>query len=332
MKAHVRVTYERTKATERVGRMKRRKTNLLIIINCSLACVLLLISGSLAAYTSLSNAKRTISTVGSNQLFSSNILLAYEKEEDIQGKAMSFSADGDSTFKVTVCNYAQENTGKYAAEDITYTITVSLMDQSGKNVTDQAVLSKYKWNDQTFLQSEKKTDTLPKNKKSEDVYSITVPTDYMKNYKIKITAESNMTGYRKLGRMIYFSEDIASSEWKIDYLNDEQEQKAYDLGCIHTRLTGSEYAELTLTWNTEHVQIDPWFREDIKKDNSVSVTDGSLTFIAGGDTGSNQYNITFYRTSPVHEDDSQVESWENIKSYIQLSSKKLTKSKTKTTK
>lgn len=312
--------------------MKRRKTNLLIIINCSLACVLLLISGSLAAYTSLSNAKRTISTVGSNQLFSSNILLAYEKEEDIQGKAMSFSADGNSTFKVTVCNYAQENTEKYAVEDITYTITVSLIDQSGKNVTDQTVLSEYKWNNQTFFQSENQTGTLLKNVKSEDIYSITVPTKYMKNYKIKITAEPNKTGYRNLGRMIYFSEDIASSEWRIDYLNDEQEQNAYDLGCIHTRLTGSEYAELTLTWDTKHVQIDPWFLEDIRKDTGVSETDNSLTFTAGGGTGMNQYNIVFYRTKPVHGDDSKEETWDDIKSYISLSSKKLTKLKTKTTK
>ena len=107
--------------------MKREKTNLLIIINCSLAVIFLLLAGSLAAYTSLSNAKRTISTVGSKQLFSSNILLEYEKEDDIQGDSMSFSKDGDSTFKVSVCNYSQDNLEKYASEDINYTIKVSLI-------------------------------------------------------------------------------------------------------------------------------------------------------------------------------------------------------------
>ena len=110
--------------------MKREKTNLLIIINCSLAVIFLLLAGSLAAYTSLSNAKRTISTVGSKQLFSSNILLEYEKEDDIQGDSMSFSKDGDSTFKVSVCNYSQDNLEKYASDDINYTIKVSLMDQN----------------------------------------------------------------------------------------------------------------------------------------------------------------------------------------------------------
>ena len=307
--------------------MKREKTNLLIIINCSLACMFLLIAGSLAAYTSLSNAKRTISTVGSKQLFSSNILLEYEKEDDIQSKFMSFSKDADSTFKVSVCNYAQDNPEKYASEDINYTIKVSLLDQNGKIVTDQKVLSQYKRDNTPFSELKDQKATLLSGKKSEHVYSITVPAEYMKGYKIKITAVPDKTGYRSLGRIISFSEDVSSSEWKIDYLNDELAQNAYDLGCINIRLTGSEYAVLTLTWDTDHVQIDPWFLEDIKK-STVYIESGnnSLTFKAGGDSGFNQYDITFYRTNPVHGDDSTPEKWDAIKSYITLTSEKIEES------
>lgn len=310
-------------------RMKKGKNNLLIIINCSLACLFLLIAGSLAAYTSLSNAKRTISTVGSRQLFSSNLLLEYEKEDDIQGYSMSFSKDGDSTFKVSVCNYSQDNLEKYASEDIDYTIKVSLMDQNGKEVTDQNVLSQYKWDNTPFSELKNDiTDCLLKGQKSQHIYSITVPAEYMKGYKIKIIAEPRKDGYRSLGRIISFSEDVSSSEWKIDYLNDEQEQKAYDLGCINTRLTGSEYAELTLTWDTAHVQIDPWFLEDIQKVTGVYIvhTENSLTFRVGGGSGFNQYDITFYRTNPVHGDDSTPEDWNAIKSYIILKSEKIEES------
>lgn len=315
--------------------MKRGKTNLLIIINCSLACMFLLIAGSLAAYTSLSNAKRTISTVGSKQLFSSNILLEYEHEGDIQSKFMSFSKDTDSTFNVSVCNYSQDNPLKYASEDITYTIKVSLLDQNGKEVTDQNVLSQYKWDNTPFSNLNNPTDTLSKEQKPEHIYSITVPAAYMKGYKIKIIAEPVSKRYRSLGRIISFSEDVASSEWKIDYLNDEQKQKAYDLGCINTRLTGSEYAKLTLTWDAAHVQIDPWFLEDIRA-TSVYIesesSDNSLTFKAGGDSGFNQYDITFYRTNPVHSNDSPPEDWNAIKSYIHLTSEKITESGRKTKK
>ena len=308
--------------------MKREKTNLLIIINCSLAVIFLLLAGSLAAYTSLSNAKRTISTVGSKQLFSSNILLEYEKEDDIQGDSMSFSKDGNSTFKVSVCNYSQDNLEKYASEDINYTIKVFLMDQNGKEVTDQNVLSQYKWDNTPFSELKNDiTDCLLKGQKLQHIYSITVPAEYMKGYKIKIIAEPQKNGYHSLGRIISFSEDVSSSEWKIDYLNDEQEQNAYDLGCINTRLTGSEYAKLTLTWDTTHVQIDPWFLEDIKKSNVyIESSDKSLTFKAGGDSGFNQYDITFYRTNPVHGDDSTPENWDAIKSYISLKSEKIEES------
>lgn len=314
--------------------MKRGKTNLLIIINCSLACMFLLIASSLAAYTSLSNAKRTISTVGSKQLFSSNVLLEYEKEDDIQSKFMSFSKDTNSIFNVSVCNYSQDNPGKYAPEDIKYTIKASLLDQNGKKVTDQDVLSQYKWDNTPFSDLKDPKDTLSSGKKSEHTYSITVPAEYMKGYKIKIIAEPVTTRYGKLGRIISFSEDVASSEWKIDYLNDEQAQEAYNLGCINTRLTGSEYAQLTLTWNTAHVQIDPWFLEDIKKSTNVYIrnTENSLTFMAGGNSGFNQYDITFYRTKPVHSNDSTPENWDAIKSYISLSSEKITESGRKTKK
>ena len=314
--------------------MKGRKTKLLIFINCSLACLFLLMTGSLAAYTSLGNAKRTISTVGSKQLFSSNILLKYAAENAIQGKSMSFSTDGTAVFKVSVCNYAQEDDGRYASEDIAYQITASLTDQNGNPVTDPIILSNYKWDDTPFSQLTMPIEgSLAGGKASKNIYSVTVPTADMKKYKIKITAVPESQQYKPLGRILYFSEDTVSSEWKITYLSDEQTQNAYDLGCIHVKLTGSEYARLTLTWDPDHVQIDPWFLEDIKKDTNAAVSkDGkSLTFIAGGDTGTNQYQIAFYRSTPVHGDDSKKETWDDVKSYISLSSEKLTKSKTKTT-
>ena len=314
--------------------MKGRKTKLLIIINCSLACLFLLMTGSLAAYTSLGNAKRTISTVGSKQLFSSNILLKYADENAIQGKSMSFSTDGTAVFKVSVCNYAQEDEGRYASEDIAYQITASLTDQNGTPVTDSAVLLNYKWDDTSFSKLTMPIEgSLTGGMASKNIYSVTVPAADMKKYKIKITAVPVSQQYKPLGRILYFSEDTVSSEWRITYLSDEQTQNAYDLGCIHVKLTGSEYARLTLTWEPDHVQIDPWFLEDIKNDTKAAAAvceDGkSLIFTAGGDTGTNQYHIAFYRTTPVHEDDSKKETWDDVKSYISLSSEKLAKSKTK---
>ena len=77
-------------------------------------------------------------------------MLEYDGESAVQGKSMSFSADGNAVFKVSVCNYAQGDDGKYASENITYNINVSLINQNGKTVTDPSVLSAYKWNGTSF--------------------------------------------------------------------------------------------------------------------------------------------------------------------------------------
>lgn len=308
--------------------MKKNKTNLIVIMNCVLACTFLLISGTLAAYTSLSNAKRTVSTVGSKQLFSSNILVDYDDEKDIQGKSMTFSSDvNENTFFVSVCNYAQGDKTKWASNDVHYSVNISLVDLNGNTVTEETVLSKYRWNKIVFSElSQPITGILSNETASEQMYTVTVPTEYMKDYRIRITADSSIPGYKRIGRVVSVAEEIATSEWKINYLNIEQQEAAYDLGCINTKLTGSEHVMLTLSWDYSHVEIDPWFLEDI----GVAAPNPeagwkSITFEVGGTDAEgnarpNQYSVTFYRTKAVRSDDNTPEDWDNIKSYIQLSS------------
>lgn len=318
--------------------MKKKATKTIIIINCILACVMLTIAGSLAAYTSLSNAKRVVSTVGSKQLFSSNMLMPYEsgKDEDIQKKSVSFSSDSkENTFVVSVCNYSQSDKTKWATEDTPYSMTVDLYDLKGNKVTDTDILSKYKWAKQqnssmspvTFAElSPSVKSTLPGGALSEDLYTVTVPADYMKDYRIKITADSGKNGYSPLGRIISVAEDVAQSKWKISFLGEEKKQEAYDLGCINTVLSGSEHAMLTLKWDPEHIEIDPWFIKDMGVTVSTDTDKWNyIEFKAGevdtdGNPGTNQYNIIFYRTKGVHSDDTPTETWDAIQNYIKLES------------
>lgn len=309
----------------------QKKNRIIIWINCILACVMLLAAGTLAAYTSLSNAKRTVSTVGSRQLFSSNILTEYDKETDIQRKSMPFSSDVDeNTFIISVCNYSQGDKTKWSTEDINYTVDVELDDLDGNKVTDEAVLSRYKWNNISFseLPASSLKATLSGKEVSEDLYKVTVPTEFMKLYRIKIKAVSDVSRYQPLGRVISVAEELTTSKWKLNFLNAEMQQNAYELGCINTVLTGSEHAILTLKWNAEHVEIDPWFLEDMGMTAASVETDGIwhyIKFEAGGVDGDdnpkpNQYNVIFYRTKAVHSDDNPVETRNDIKGYIELES------------
>ena len=201
-----------------------------------------------------------------------------------------------------------------------------MVDLNGNTVTGSAVLSKYKWNETAFSElSQPITGTLSNETASEQMYTVTVPTEYMKDYRIRITADSHIAGYKCIGRIVSVAEEIATSEWKINYLNIEQQEEAYDLGCINTKLTGSEHVMLTLSWDYSHVEIDPWFLEDIGVNTPVQNSGWkSITFEVGGTDAErnarpNQYSVTFYRTKAVRSDDSTLENWSEIKSYIQLS-------------
>ena len=317
-------------------KMQKNKRNIIIIINCILSLGLLIISGTLAAYTSTSSVKRTVSTVGSAQLFSSNVLTPYSKEDDILGKAMPFSSGNETnSFYLSICNYKQGDKTKWAATDISYILKISLVDTEGNNVTDETILSKYSCdynnNSKTFKDLETTTinDTLSKNSASENLYKITVPTKYMKSYRIKITAESE--GYQPLGRYISAAEEATSSQWKLSFLNDEKAQAAFNLGCINTKLTGSEHATLKLSWNPKHVDIDPWFLNDnkltvVKEKNENNETISKyISFEAGEENSPNQYNIIFYRTNSVRSDDKTPETWTDIEGYITLTSTPISK-------
>ena len=244
---------------------------------------------------------------------------------------MSFSSDVDeNTFIISVCNYSQGDKTKWSTEDITYTLSVELDDLDGNQVTDESVLSRYKWNNTAFseLSASSLKATLSGKEAAEDLYTVTVPTEFMKLYRIKVKAVSNISRYSPLGRVITVAEEITTSKWKLSFLNAEMQQNAYELGCINTILSGSEQATLKLKWNAEHVEIDPWFLEDIGLTSESVKTDGVwhyIEFEAGGvdednNPRPNQYNVIFYRTKAVHSDDNPVETRSDIKGYIELES------------
>lgn len=108
-------------------------------------------------------------------------------------------------------------------------------------------------------------------------------------------------------------------------------QAAFDLGCINTKLTGSEHATLKLSWNPKHVDIDPWFLTDnkltvVKEKNENNETISKyISFEAGKENSPNQYNIIFYRTNSVRSDDKTPETWTDIEGYITLTSTPISK-------
>ena len=92
---------------------------------------------SFAAYTSLGSAKRVVTVKGTEQLFTSDVLLEYQQESQIQTRILSFGEE-DKTFSVTVSNHLQGDTTKYDTKNIPYTMKVELLDADGNSVTNSA--------------------------------------------------------------------------------------------------------------------------------------------------------------------------------------------------
>lgn len=91
--------------------------------------------GVLAAYTSVSSVKRVVSTQrGAGMLFSSNYLTT--DENDLPRTITFSSMENSPCVTVNVCNYPQTLI-KHNDKDITYTLTVELMDSNGNAVTGE---------------------------------------------------------------------------------------------------------------------------------------------------------------------------------------------------
>ena len=263
---------------------------------------------TLAAYTSLSSAKRVITVKGAEQYFTSDVLLAYEKSSStLQTRTYSFGADTqDYTFTVQVCNHLQNDETKFDMKGFQYTFTAELLDDAGNAVTDEEILSSL-----TIMQKETITKTVTENgvettkteskeptvirKDNGTQYTITSSfaggqekaetktyTFSWKNkdilkYKIKITAvpDSKTTSYKPLGRVIVMATDTTQTAWKGSFLSTEENavNSKQKLGLLNYRISGHLEDDYILSWDSSKVEIDQWFLQDMNQKGCIIETE-----------------------------------------------------------
>ncbi len=298
--------------------MKKEKSRKkLIILNLCLALLLAVIAGTIAAYTSLSSAKRVVSTKGSTQLFSSNVLYSFKDGETPSSRAMSFSTSTTTnSFTFNVCNYAQGAKTSWSNKDINYSLSIEILDSSNAAVKDSGILKDFEI---TRTESGKTTAdttvTLDKwvsdntyklstgDSCSEDEFEISFPTKYIGTYKIKIVATSDVTGYTSIGRIIATSEASASTHWTgtfTDSIVGDVSLKPSELGSVNVKISGQENEYMIITWETDYFEIDPWFLEDLEKELSdcklseyelTTETSSSSTVESGDSKSSSSGNV-----------------------------------------
>lgn len=305
-----------------------KKWTKLIAIYLLLVAIVAAIAYSLAAYTSLSSAKRVITVRGSEQYFTSDILIQYEGSS-LQTRVKSFGKnDKTRTFSVKVSNHLQNDSTKYDKKNTEYTFTVELVDANGEGVTDTNVLNNVKVGGNS-LESNKyeKTTTLVGGKEANDTYTITLTGDEILQYRIKITAvPKNRSEYKPLGRLILLTTDTTVTNWTGSFLTTEQSAVGSDkkIGLINYRISGHLEEDCILTWDASKIEIDKWFLDqmginsnDIREEKNNK---NSVTLHLGAAGTPQQYTIQFYRTYAVG--DLTDENWDTIKNYIQFTNSK----------
>lgn len=304
--------------------VKQKNIKRMTIIYFAVAAFLAAIAISFAAYTSLSSVKRVVTVKGTEQLFTSDVLLEYETDTELQTRVISFAENSqESSFTVDVMNYIQGDTTKVDALGITYTFYVDLIDSSGNSVTSSDILSQFSVSkndgEQKTLASKPYyiTGSLSGGEAHKDSYTFIVARENLSAYRLKITAVPDGNIYSPIGRIIAFSTETTSSNWTGNFLEAEKAaiNNSEELGLFNYQIAGQVEETCVLSWDSSKVEIDPWFISDMKEKN---LTDGTITksgnresiILKLGVAGTpEQYLITFYRTYAAQD---LNETWDEI--------------------
>ena len=301
-----------------------KKMKILTVIYFVLAAILSVITVSFAAYTSLSSAKRVVTVKGSEQLFTSDVLLEYQNDSGIQTRVISFGEE-EKAFSVTVSNHLQGDITKYDTKNIPYTFQAELLDADGKSVTDSNVYSKLFVNGMAMSSNPVKipSEVLVGGSGQDKTYTFRLDPEIL-NYRIKITAETTRSEYKSLGRVISFTTNSTATNWSGSFMGAEKTavEGNKELGIINYKISGQIEEDCVLSWDPSKVEIDQWC---LKKMTSVTPTETptvtptqngnlkSVTLHLGAAGTPKQYLITFYRT---YAEQDLTENWDNVSQYI----------------
>ena len=296
-----------------------------------LVAAVAVVSYSLAAYTSLSSAKRVITVRGSEQYFTSDILVPYETTDaSLQSRVKSFGKnDRNREFTVTVSNHLQSDSTMYDKKNIEYTFTVNLVDANGNQVTDSNILGNLKVDNESLTEGTyTKKDSLSGGTAQDKKYTFSLTDDEILQYRIKITAvPTNRKEYKLLGRLILLTTDSTVTRWTGSFLQTEKKANQDDktLGLLNYRISGHLEEDCVLSWDSSKVEIDKWFLDQMGiTDEKISKTNQikSVNLHLGAAGTPQQYTIQFYRTYAVN-DLPEKESWDTISTYVKFTNSNL---------
>lgn len=284
----------------------------------SIGMLILIVSGSFAAYTSFNSVKRVVSTERrSDTMFGSNYLtLLNLTDNNYSIRRITLSEEADkNTFTVKVCNYAWGDESLYNTKDITYTVQANLIAMDGGKLPES--IAKIKINDTEFNANgelELSKQGLEAGKAKENTYRFELPAELKNKIEIQIVVKPTIeseeaVNSQKLAAVISFADYESVKSWTGHFLDSQANGRTpADYDAFNYEISGNGAGTVTMTW-PESLQLSKWSTD------GKQVT-GSYSFEVDGATTAVQFQ--FYRNP---ENEIKEETWAELEKLMTVTFK-----------
>ena len=284
----------------------------------SIGMLILIVSGSFAAYTSFNSVKRVVSTERrSDTMFGSNYLtLINLTDNNYSIRRITLSEEADkNTFTVKVCNYAWGDESLYNTKDITYTVQANLIAMDGGKLPES--ITEIRINDIPYNANGKCTLTsqvLKAGKARENTYRFELPAELKNKIEIQIVVEPvsesvEAVNSQKLAAVISFADYESVKSWTGHFLDSQANGRTpanYD--AFNYEISGNGAGTVTMTW-PESLQLSKWTTNGKQVTNSYSFeVDGATTAV----------QFQFYRNP---ENEIKAETWAELEKWVTVTFK-----------
>lgn len=284
----------------------------------SIGMLILIVSGSFAAYTSFNSVKRVVSTDRrSDTMFGSNYLtLLNLTDNNYSIRRITLSEEDDkNTFTVKVCNYAWGDESLYNTKDITYTVQANLIAMDGGKLPES--IAQIKINDTEFNANgelELSKQGLEAGKARENTYRFELPAELKNKIEIQIVVKPTIeseeaVNSQKLAAVISFADYESVKSWTGHFLDSQANGRTpADYDAFNYEISGNGAGTVTMTW-PESLQLSKWSTD------GKQVT-GSYSFKVDGATTAVQFQ--FYRNP---ENEIKEETWAELEKLMTVTFK-----------
>ena len=276
----------------------RKKNQIFPLALLLLVCLVLVGTGTYAAYTNSSYVK-AVAVAGASAddfQFSSNLLSACDSGNPSYVEKSIRVTEGSALSRtLTICNFPKNAQSKVSQTDITYTLHFALM-KDGTEISDSTLLSMVSIN-KTPL-STKSTivgQVLSGGKESIDSYRISCDPENiskLSQYRIRITATPDDSSKILAGDLVISSASSESMSWT--WTQDDGDLTPLD--AYNIKLSGTAAGTCTLTWDSANFVISPWSLTDLMPyENTDDGSIGRIKFTVGQENQPTSYRIQFYK-------------------------------------